>query len=196
MLNKEEKNHWKDYKKKLLEGIEDQISRGNNLPAAKLVCCAIDALAGFYVGLTQSQNDQKPKYVLQGGSRNNSSSRLKNFSGISYEKPWHKETFTAYIKNYIGKLFRNNYGVDFYDSYRNSLIHEGMSKKGYGIENLRNGKLFIKNNNKILLLNINELFKELKNSIKLFDQELGEKDYRVRRWRERYKYLQGNLLEE
>lgn len=181
-LNDSETKYWQQYKVDLLQGIDDCLKQDQLLAVGKLIFCAIDSLAAFYIGY--NDNRSKNQKVMAGGGGRSQGNIYENSSVGKY--------FDNYLKNCCDKIYRENIELNtqkealrdlLYNDYRCGLVHEGRPKRNLGTN--KNNKLLFSDSS----LSMTKMRDLLSDSIKVFDKELKSNDYRVRRWRDRYNYL-------
>lgn len=181
-LTKNEKNYWKKYKTDLLQGIDVCLNKNQLFAAGKLIFCAFDSLAAFYIGYNDKRSRNK-KVLSGGGGRSR---------GNIYESSSVKKYFDNYLKNCCNHIYRKTIKINnkkeamrevLYEDYRCGLVHEGRPKRNL---KLSMDKKSLFDNSSLSLIIMKKI---LLNSIKIFDGQLGKNGYRVRRWRERYDYL-------
>lgn len=181
-LDKEEELYWKKYKIDLLQGVANCLKKKQLLAAGKLIFCAFDSLAAFYVGYNDKRG--RNQKVMSGGDGRS--------CGNIYESSLIREYFDNYLKNCCDKIYGVNITINtqqenlrdvLYNDYRCGLIHEGRPKRNLKVNS---DKKLLFSDYSLSLIKMQNL---LLNSAEIFDQELKKDGYRVSRWRDRYKYL-------
>ena len=144
--------------------------------AAKLICCTIDALAGFRFGAT-------------------------NYRGSKFRFINFMKEFMPEFKHRL-KLKRNNRLVYkrsvlemFYNNFRSGLIHEGLPGIGTELINDKNKKLlFIAPTPDKLQLNIIGLFEYLKSAFNKYEKKLEQEKEIIDNFRKRLSYITDSNL--
>lgn len=113
-MNRQEKEFWERFKRWHLDDIEKAVKAGAYVGAAKLICCAIDALSGFRFGA-----------ATYAGSK---------FRFISFMKEFMPRFKYRLLAKSGGEVrYKRSVLEMFYKSFRSGLIHEGLPGVGTGV---------------------------------------------------------------
>lgn len=153
-MNNKEIFFWNKFKRWHLNDIEKAIKADANVGAAKLICCALDALAGFRFGATKYE-----------GSKSRFLSFVKEFM------PAFKRRLKLKSGGII--LYRRSVLEMFYNNFRSGLVHEGLPGIGTEIIKDKNKNLlYITPTPDLLQINILGLFEYLKVTFDTYDKRL------------------------
>jgi len=155
IMNRQEKEFWARFKRWCLQDIEKAIQVEAYVGAAKLICCAIDALSGFRFGATS-----------YAGSK---------FRFISFMKEFMPRFKYRLVAKSGGKvLYKRSILEMFYDNFRSGLIHEGLPGIGTGVfKNEDTHLLFRTPTPEKLEINIFGLFEYLKFAFGEYEKKLN-----------------------
>ncbi len=169
-MNEQEKLFWEQFKRWHLNDIEKTIQAGAYVGAAKLICCAIDALSGFRFGATE-YNGSKYRFV----------NFMKEFMPRFRYRLLAKSRGKVLYKRSILELFYNN--------FRSGLIHEGLPGIGTGVFYEKNAQLLFKTPTPDKLeINIFGLFEYLKFSFQEYENKLSAGVF-LKEFRRRFSFL-------
>lgn len=173
MLTNDEEKFWGNFKLENVRPIEQLIKNNYDVAAVKLICSAIDALAGFFIGRT-----------------------TKAKVGKSFEE-FLKKYMPVFFKYDLGELaFRkDNKSVEspaiiLYVCYRNGLIHDGSF--GLGVEIYRDPDykvLYNASGIKIMRLNVIGFFEYFKKAINEYEEDLKRDNDIYIKFQEKYLYI-------
>ncbi|OGY15518.1 MAG: hypothetical protein A2784_02310 [Candidatus Chisholmbacteria bacterium RIFCSPHIGHO2_01_FULL_48_12] len=169
-MNNQERLFWKQFKRWHLDDIERAIKAEAYVGAAKLICCAIDAFAGFRFGA-----------VRYPGSK---------FRFISFVKEFMPNFKYRLLAKRNGRvIYKRSILEMLYNNFRSGLIHEGLPGVGTNIFEDQNTNLLFKTPKPDMLeINILGLFEYLKFAIGEYEKRLTEKDI-LNSFRERFKFI-------
>lgn len=170
MLTYEEEKFWENFKLENIRPVDQLIKNNYDVAAVKLICSAIDILAGFFIGRT-----------------------TKAKIGKSFEI-FLKKYMPVFFKYDLGELaFRkDNKPVEnpakiLYFCYRNGLIHDGSL--GLGVELYRDPNyevLYSAFGIKIMRLSVIGFWEYFKKAINSYDEDL-KKDIEIyRKFQEKF----------
>lgn len=156
--NKQEKEFWEKLKRWHFDDIEKAISAKAYVGAAKLICCAIDAFAGFRFGAVTYQ-----------GSK---------FRFISFVKEYMpKFKYRLKAKKNRSVIYKRSILEMVYNNFRSGLIHEGLPGVGTAIFKDQNTSILFKTPTPDMLkINILGLFEYFRFAIGEYEKRLIQKD--------------------
>lgn len=170
-ITQKEKKFWRKYKRWHLDDIKKCIDNKAYVGGAKLICCAIDALAGFRFGAT-----------------NYAGSKFRFVNFVKEFMPAFKRRLRLTKDNNL--VYKRSVLEMFYKNFRSGLIHEGLP--GIGTELIEDNDktlLFINPTPDILQINIFGLFEYLKVVFDKYEQKLYTEEDFLNNFRKRLKYI-------
>jgi len=170
-LSENEKRFWKKFKRWHLDDIQRAIDSNAYVGTAKLICCAIDALACFRFGATEYK-----------GSK---------FRFISFMKEF-MPAFKKRLKFYKNRELEYERSVIkmFYENFRSGLIHEGLPGIGTEIIKVNNiDFLYQAPNADKLQINIIGLHSYLKFVFNEYEKELKKNQEFINGFKKRLSHI-------
>lgn len=161
-MDENEKDFWEKFKKWQIDDIQIAINCKSYVSAAKLICCAIDSIAGFRFGANSNH-----------GSKFRFTNFVKEFmpsfkTRLKCTKPRVKDGLVVWETQYKRSVIEM-----FYNNFRSGLIHEGLPGIGTEIVFYHNTKvLFSSPNADLVRFNILGLFEYLKNALEVYEKRL------------------------
>ena len=198
-LSKDEKLFWDNLKKEINSDTAFLLKNKKDELALKNILCAIDALAGLYVGREKNGVEKSwfsyiDKVMINVKNVNIKGMRL-YFPDLSILYSFHRnERGTRDYK----KQDIENCCMLLYPIYRTSAIHDGVLPGSFFITRQKtNGKVWLVDNAVFdykIGLNVPELFNALRNSIKRFEESFSNDEERVKYFRKRYNFLKDRYI--
>ncbi|MBI4078965.1 MAG: hypothetical protein HY429_01570 [Candidatus Levybacteria bacterium] len=169
-MNEQEKEFWEKFKRWNLDDIERTIKTEAYVGAAKLICCVIDALAGFRFGAVSNQG-----------------SKFRFISFVKEFMPKFKYRLLAKRNGIV--IYKRSILEMLYNNFRSGLIHEGLPGIGTGIfrdENIHS--LFRIPKPDKLEINVLGLFEYLKFALSEYEGKLNKGIF-LNEFRERLNFI-------
>jgi len=197
-LLKEEEEFWENLKKEIISETDFLIKNHRDALALKNILCAIDALAGLFVGREKNNVERSWFSYIDRVMKETKKVNIKKmglyFPNLSLDSFHRSERATQNRK----KKNIENCCMLLYPIYRNSVIHNGVLPSSFFItrQKTNDNVWLIENTNSDykIGLNILELFSALKDSIHRFEKSFNNDKERIKNFRKRYDFLKNNYI--
>lgn len=199
-LTNEEKIFWENLKKEIISETDFLLKNSKDALALKNILCAIDALAGLFIGRGNNKVEESWFSYIDRVMKEVKKVNIKKlnlyFPNLKINSFHRNERRMQNSK----KLDIENCCMLLYSIFRNSVIHNGILPDNFSI--IRSGangdvwKINNVNSDYKIGLNILELFSALKDSINRFEKSFDNDRERIKNFRKRYNFLKTSYILE
>ena len=197
-LTKEEKIFWENLKKEIISETDFLLNKNKDALALKNILCAVDALAGLFVGREKNGVEESLFSYIDRVMKEVKKVNIKKmdlyFPNLSLRSFHRKERG---IQNHKKQNIENCCML-LYPIYRTSAIHDGVLPASFFITregtNSNIWLIYSSNSDYRIGLNILELFDALKDSIERFEKSFDNNKERIKNFKKRHNFLKNSYI--